>query len=210
MFDLKTASSEDESYFSDLEEYFSLLCLGSARVQAGDRIDPFLSRYEPPSPGSGEEEAGVKLAKGNVVQLRYRGFVPAAHVVRSLVLLTKGLAERAKGGGDGISKNEGWGIIQAHGFEGECAAILIGDDGAASHADAADTNDAAIPGEKSASGAAVEWEEEAELASVQEQEQDQGDAHSAPAPAAPPEQEQKKREPDRRMWFVCWDHPAPL
>ena len=58
----------------ELSEWLALVVLGSPRIQSQDEIDPYLSRYE--VPGSDE-----KLAKnGNVVLVRWRGFLPVKWV----------------------------------------------------------------------------------------------------------------------------------
>ncbi|KDQ26575.1 hypothetical protein PLEOSDRAFT_1105479 [Pleurotus ostreatus PC15] len=51
---------------SDLFEWVGLACLGSQRLQANDRVDPYIAVYEPPSPSH----------TGNVTHLRWRGLLP--------------------------------------------------------------------------------------------------------------------------------------
>ncbi|KAF4592903.1 hypothetical protein EYR38_008609 [Pleurotus pulmonarius] len=57
---------------SELFEWVGLACLGSQRLQANDRVDPYIAVYEPPSPSH----------TGSVTHLRWRGLFPPQFVQR--------------------------------------------------------------------------------------------------------------------------------
>jgi hypothetical protein len=103
------SSFGDEAYLSDVEEYLSLLCLGSPRVRVSDSIDPFLSRY-------GVPEHDASGSTGDLVRIRHRGFIPAAYVVRLFILMTKALVD--------VKNPRAWGAMQMHGFGGEAVTVL--------------------------------------------------------------------------------------
>jgi len=71
--------AEDEDTALALHEHLSLIALHSPRLAADDAIDPLLSRYEVPDAESAEA--------GNVVHVRWRGFVPAVWVSGLVVAL---------------------------------------------------------------------------------------------------------------------------
>lgn len=74
-------------------------------------MDPFLSRYTVPNLQSKNE-----IPTGDVVRLRYRGFIPAAYLIKLFILMTKGV--------DGAQDSKAWAVIQAHGFGGEAVTVL--------------------------------------------------------------------------------------
>ncbi|KIK01456.1 hypothetical protein K443DRAFT_564736 [Laccaria amethystina LaAM-08-1] len=57
-----------------LFEWIGLACLGSQRLSANDRVDPFVALYDPPSPSW----------IGNVTHLRWRGLLSPSFVQRVL------------------------------------------------------------------------------------------------------------------------------
>jgi len=65
-------SAQDDDAALSLHEYLSLITLHSPRLSAADAIDPLLSRYEAPD--------AANMQAGNVVHVRWRGFIPAVWV----------------------------------------------------------------------------------------------------------------------------------
>ncbi|KAL1792130.1 hypothetical protein ACET3X_009881 [Alternaria dauci] len=77
--DLTTLYAEEEAL--GLLEYLHMLQLKSPRVEKGDSINPHLARYEVPDLGKG-------VATGNMVTVRWRGFMSPAFV-RDLFLMVR-------------------------------------------------------------------------------------------------------------------------
>jgi ribonuclease P/MRP protein subunit RPP40 len=99
-----------------LLEYLHLLSLDSPRIQAADRIDSFLSRYEVPDFGQG-------LETKDMVRVRWRGFI-SPKFVRDVYLLVRkeGLKvtkeEQDGEGGTEIEKEGRWVGLTGKAFEG--------------------------------------------------------------------------------------------
>ncbi|CAK7272339.1 hypothetical protein SEPCBS119000_005072 [Sporothrix epigloea] len=73
---------ETEEAVVELYEWLSLVRLGSPRVEAADKIDPYLSRYAVPSPDVGESAASsVK----DLCTLRWRGFFSPTWACQTLL-----------------------------------------------------------------------------------------------------------------------------
>lgn len=71
---------EDFDEFAvDMHEWLSLAILESPRIHADDKIDPFLSRYTPPTPQS-HPSAPAKLVK-----ISWQGFLASAWVHHAFV-----------------------------------------------------------------------------------------------------------------------------
>jgi len=101
---------KDEILLSELEEWISLTCLLSPRIQDKDTIDPFLCRYAVPD--SGETDARDKCYNvEDLVRMRWYGFLPA-NVVRRIFTAAK------KAG------KERWFALQMHGFRGEALTVM--------------------------------------------------------------------------------------
>jgi ribonuclease P/MRP protein subunit RPP40 len=77
------ATTKDDGRFSDLStelyEWLSLISLESPRIQTGDTIDPFLSRYSLPSSGDG---ISVPV---EVIKVTWEGFISAVWAHKLLV-----------------------------------------------------------------------------------------------------------------------------
>ena len=80
---LKPPTDVDESYGADFEDYavethewFSLIQLGSPRINPDDKIDSFLSRYVPPGDSS-------KVCK--LVKITWQGFLAPSWAHRTFV-----------------------------------------------------------------------------------------------------------------------------
>lgn len=82
-------------YSAALHEYLSLLSLGSPRVSASDKVDPYICRYEIPhysdytelpllddGENNGEEEDEGSVRVMDLVRLRWTGFLPASFAVQ--------------------------------------------------------------------------------------------------------------------------------
>lgn len=75
---------------TDLLEWIGLLSLRSARVNANDNIDSYLSRYEVPSfAATGSDEP---LASRNLVRLRWHGFADPGFM-RAMCIVPVGTSE---------------------------------------------------------------------------------------------------------------------
>lgn len=99
----------------ELLEWLSLAMLDSPRVGMGDaqRTDAYISRYEVPSFGAGEEEA----QSTDLVRLRWHGFLPAGFVAKVFSAGVKATAEN----------KEGWFALRVHGFGArECTVLKVG------------------------------------------------------------------------------------
>jgi len=107
---LSTTVYKDEIFVSELEEWISLACLLSPRIQDKDTIDPFLCRYTVPD--GGETDIHDKnYHVDDLVKTRWHGFVPAS-VVRRIFTAAK------KAG------REGWFAVQVHGFREEALTVM--------------------------------------------------------------------------------------
>ncbi|KAI4594665.1 hypothetical protein KJ359_007757 [Pestalotiopsis sp. 9143b] len=89
----ESANSNDsqlelEDFATGIYEWLSLLRLSSPRVESGDEIDPFLSRYSVPR-SSGEAEA-VKLCK-----ISWRGFIAPGWARQTLVDVILSVSSRS-------------------------------------------------------------------------------------------------------------------
>lgn len=67
----RISSTEGENAL-DLQEWLGMITLNSPRIEAADAIDPFLSLYQVPQ----AHDAKV----GDVVRVRWKGFLPATWV----------------------------------------------------------------------------------------------------------------------------------
>lgn len=108
----RVAEDERESAV-ELLEWLSLAMAGSPRVRKGDGIDPFLCRYRPAS----EEEGAVQR---DLVLYQWRGFVPAAFVMRVLLAALKNSSAAKNEDG----KEEGWFALAATAFDGTAFTML--------------------------------------------------------------------------------------
>lgn len=68
---------ESDEFSTEIYEWLSLVRLGSPRVAAGDKIDPYLSRYQ--VPGDPEEEQAVRLSK-----ISWQGFLSSSWARQTL------------------------------------------------------------------------------------------------------------------------------
>lgn len=71
---------EQEEAATELYEWLSLVRLGSPRVEAGDSIDPYLSRYTVP-----ESKSAGLVATGDVSVLRWTGFFSPTWACQTLL-----------------------------------------------------------------------------------------------------------------------------
>ena len=78
------SNEEFEDWTTEIYEWLSLISLESPRVQAGDKIDPFLSRYSVPDGMS--ESSGTR--SGDMISLRWKGLIPS-YWIRSLLIYLK-------------------------------------------------------------------------------------------------------------------------
>ena len=92
---------------AELLEWLSLTMSHSPRVQKGDRMDPFLCRYRP-----AEGANPVDL-----VSYQWRGFAPAAFVLKVLLAAMKASSPSATAG-------EGWFALSGASFDGKGYTIL--------------------------------------------------------------------------------------
>jgi ribonuclease P/MRP protein subunit RPP40 len=80
---LEEQTDEAGEYFNDfaidIYEWLSLISLNSPRVDANDRIDPFLSRYSPPSPDVPDTQIE------SLVKVSWEGFFPGSWAYQALV-----------------------------------------------------------------------------------------------------------------------------
>lgn len=116
---LQKLYEEEESM--NLLEYLHLLSLKSPRVNAGDRIDPYLSRYEVPDFGSG-------IMPRDIVCVRWKGFIPPAFIRQLFFLARRAVFGMA--GKTGVTQDidmdakcagneEAWFAMHAQGFGGK-------------------------------------------------------------------------------------------
>ena len=104
----KDAGDEDaRDEVAELLEWLSLTMSHSPRVQKGDRMDPFLCRYRP-----AEGANPVDL-----VSYQWRGFAPAAFVLKVLLAAMKASSPSATAG-------EGWFALSGASFDGKGYMIL--------------------------------------------------------------------------------------
>ncbi|KAF7538047.1 hypothetical protein G7054_g3237 [Neopestalotiopsis clavispora] len=110
---------EREEFAADIYEWLSLLRLQSPRVETGDQIDPFLSRYSVPS-ASGEVES-TKLCK-----ISWQGFIAPGWARQVLVDTILSVSSRswfslsATSFGKGVKgESSDWTILRLPGALGE-------------------------------------------------------------------------------------------
>ena len=78
----------------ELLEYMGLVGLGSERLRVGDRVDPYVSRYEVPD-FNGE----VEVVEKEMVRVRWRGFL-MAEFAREMFLLVRRWGLRVEKSGE--------------------------------------------------------------------------------------------------------------
>jgi ribonuclease P/MRP protein subunit RPP40 len=61
-------------YALNMQEWLALISIESPRIRVGDKIDPFLSRYE--------VELDTATPEANVVRMQWKGMLPACWVAR--------------------------------------------------------------------------------------------------------------------------------
>lgn len=70
----------------ELYEWLSLVRLGSPRVAAADRVDPYLSRYQVPAPAADDSRPPLPPPPaGDVCTLRWRGFFSPTWACQTLL-----------------------------------------------------------------------------------------------------------------------------
>lgn len=135
----------------------------------------------------------------DVVRLRYHGFIPAAYLIRLLILLTKGL--------DATNDDKAWGVIQAHGFGGAAVTVLRTSGGARDppKIDEAKQDMVVNP---------AEVEKEADEATAVGNESDvevQESVGEAAIATVLGTKEMKNDKTEKSgALFVCWENPAAL
>lgn len=92
----------------ELLEWLSLAMMGSPRVQKGDGVDPFLSRYRP-----AENSVAVDL-----VRYQWHGFAPAAFVLKVLLAALRASSSTS------TTNEDGWFAISGDSFEGNSYTVL--------------------------------------------------------------------------------------
>jgi ribonuclease P/MRP protein subunit RPP40 len=108
-FDLSEDAGEEDTReeAAELLEWLSLTMSRSPRVQKGDSMDPFLCRYRP-----AEGATPVDL-----VSYQWRGFAPAAFVLKVLLAAMKASSPSTTAG-------EGWFALSGTSFDGKGYTIL--------------------------------------------------------------------------------------
>jgi ribonuclease P/MRP protein subunit RPP40 len=111
--DLPRLYEQEESL--ELLEWLDMVSLDSPRIREGDRIDPFLSRYEVPDFGKGVEVR-------DMVRVRWRGFIPPLFVRELFLAVRKeglkvGRDEHDGEGGTMMGEEKRWFAMSAQGFE---------------------------------------------------------------------------------------------
>lgn len=100
----------DASYAEGLYEWLALVALDSPRLARDDDIDPYLSRYAitelDPDGNTHENEVS-----GNIVKLRWQGFIPASFISRIFKLV-------------GDSRESRWVALNACSFGGKGYTVL--------------------------------------------------------------------------------------
>lgn len=103
----KKLENEDYAEAAEILEWISLTMMGSARVEKGDDIDPYLSRYQVPS-GLGE------ATSQRLVSFRWRGLVHPMFVQRIFLAALKACGDQ-------------WMAISASAFDAEAYTVLMHD-----------------------------------------------------------------------------------
>ena len=83
--DIADASKTDadlEDWALDTYEWLGLVSIQSPRVQASDKIDSYLSRYQVPS---GEDDSATQC---NMIKMSWKGFIPISWI-RDLFIVLK-------------------------------------------------------------------------------------------------------------------------
>ncbi|KAF2661442.1 hypothetical protein K491DRAFT_587237 [Lophiostoma macrostomum CBS 122681] len=98
-----------------LLEWLDLVSLDSPRIRQGDRIDPFLARYDVPDFGKGAEVR-------DLVRVRWRGFIPPLFVRELFLAVRKeglrvGKDEQDGEGGTIKGEEKRWFAMSARGIE---------------------------------------------------------------------------------------------
>ena len=81
----RSLAEDDSEEAAELLEWLSLTMMGSARVQDGDRIDPFLCRYHAPV----FDSADASTETTNLTTVRWHGFLPSAFATKVLLVAMK-------------------------------------------------------------------------------------------------------------------------
>lgn len=83
---LSSAGREDfEDFATSLYEWLSLVRLQSPRIQIGDQIDPYLSRYQVPDGGS----------EGKLCKISWQGFLTPSWSRQALIDIVTALPHKA-------------------------------------------------------------------------------------------------------------------
>jgi ribonuclease P/MRP protein subunit RPP40 len=102
----------DMDYQEELLEWLGLVLIGSPRISKGDKVDPYLCRYELPQSFLSENRTVSPLPEV-VVHLRWRGLLPSAFVLKILWTVKEGQAGS-------------WFALNGVSFEGNAYTILFG------------------------------------------------------------------------------------
>ncbi|KAL1382470.1 ribonuclease P 40kDa subunit-domain-containing protein [Phyllosticta capitalensis] len=100
----------DSEYGAEVLEWFGMVSLSSPRINAGDSVDSFLSRYEVPMPYKRDGDPDSPAVE-TLVRLRWRGLVPAPFLLRLW------LASRKVAG-------DGWMALSVAGFRQDAYTML--------------------------------------------------------------------------------------
>lgn len=91
-----------KEWATDLQEWIAMVQLRADRIQANDSVDPYLSTYEVTNSVDGPLK---------VVQLRWRGMIPARFIKKTWKELAKLIQ------GISVLPQENWAAMSVHGFE---------------------------------------------------------------------------------------------
>lgn len=115
--------ADADGYGAAVLEWLGLVSLGSPRVDAGDDVDAFLSRYEVPVPYRGAADGDAEVTRtAGVVRLRWRGLVPAGWLLGVWMVVRRAVAAAAETGRGG--EEEAWMGLSVAGFGGEAYTLL--------------------------------------------------------------------------------------
>ena len=124
-----TALNHDErDSLEEVLEYLSLIAIDSPRVKEGDKVDPYICRYDLPGASGGDEENQVRTT--SLTRLRWTGFLPCQSFGLAMIMALKAALEPQVGEEKIKDRNrdERWATLIMHGIEGETATLLMRDE----------------------------------------------------------------------------------
>jgi len=109
-----TLDQDDHAEATELLEWLSVVTVLSPRLQSGDSMDAYLSRYRVPDFFNERLEDHVS-STGTVSRFRWHGFIPGTSIKKILLALLK-------------STGDDWFVIGATSFNGQAYTILKSED----------------------------------------------------------------------------------